>query len=767
MASELRTKMNELYPVRQWDINTVADGKLFTYSSVNTLANRDDFIADEFGKYQQQLNTEIAARTYKDTELAYKANAEIQARKNADQQLLSDLAAEENKFAIHEAQRSENDGSTDAHLTKESYDYLHEQLSEVAEPNLSQWSSITALNGLTDETITLTGSKYIDVTATSDSDITIGYKNPGTTPIGENTGVYLSNGEFIPVSIENESRFGNAIISLHGDSTNNTKTNTTPPDIISAAGYCYVNDTTIPTTITATSTYMYDQIVDDTPLPMGTGTGLKPGRFITNDIISKCLDTGVNNFVIRYDDLGLIKDTHNNVTFEEANGISDLTINIEKLDKYKLYTLNLVPLDYELINRSNANEATYNFTVSFSAAPNKFIDFSSENYKVHTFGYHYNVPAFGINNIDRVLVNLENSTTPSQPYKYWISPHDSDGINSILPQQYYQTYLNDTSYQEYKVNTKNVGYYKVNTDITMYTIQPHSEFIDGYSEDPVLTITTGYELEHAIMPKLGSNKISAVMMTAKFDGSDYDKKLFRRQIAFMRGPDLVAKEAQSETKTPSSRQIANSSHTMQITYENSKISVEQGTVKGSVATAVLKLNGTAATDINDTINKVKIAIRNALRRNTSSMPDSYFSYTVAADNANHITSFSYKTAANGSMITLLIYTTHIMGGPMCFNINGSSITLLTTSSWYGVADSDKISKEIYTFFGGTNISKSKADLENYIKNKLIELNSYIIESSITITYQQVTGESYYNMNYSYNIAEQTGYTIYFFSEATY
>lgn len=500
MASETREKMNELYPVREWDTNTVADGKLFTYSSVNPLANRDDYIADEFGKYQQQLATESSIRTNKDTELVYKANAEIQARKTADQNLMSDLAIEENKLIIHEAQRSEVEGSTDdAHLTKDSYNYLHDNLSLVTEPYLSQWASISALNGLTDETINLTGSKFIEVTATSDSDITIGYKNPDNEPIGEDTGVYLSNGEFLPATNQDGNKFGNAIVNFYCDDDNK---------IVSADSYTYINQSEIP--ITAS---------EDIPT--------KNSKFVWGsrytNLISDAAKKGANNFAIHIKSAGAYAQEH-------------ILFNVEDLEKFKMYTVNVVP---ECGVDTNSN---YNINLTFSADQNKFINYSNDTYAAYTYGYLYNVPQFGAFNgaysneyegTISLSATIDNKTTPVRVPLYANKNIIAKGTNQHpFNDARYDTFLNDGGVYSTRISNTN----------TMYTMQPHTKksmLVNSDENNILYTNGTKTGKIDNVYGIGGHWTIKGKMMTLK---SSFDQHIvYRRQISFMRGQDMQVK----------------------------------------------------------------------------------------------------------------------------------------------------------------------------------------------------------------------------------
>lgn len=532
MASELRTKMNELYPVRQWDINTVADGKLFTYSSVNTLANRDDFIADEFGKYQQQLNTEIANRTYKDTELAYKANAEIQARKNADQELLSKLAGEENareatdtdinntitrlnnELTAHAANRSETTYSPDrpdSHLTNASYTAFNEYLvNELTETNLTNWSSISALNGLTDNTITLTGSKFIDVTTTATDEITIGYKNPGTTPIGESDGVYLYNGEFLEASNPNSNKFGNTVVNFYcHDSTGNDDA------IVSADSCTYINQSVVP---------IYASELLDIKQPKYVWGA----RYTT--LISEAVRQGANNIVVYVRSGGKAAQEH-------------ILFNVEDLEKYKLYTVNVVP-DCE-IDKAAGN---YNINLTFSANPDKFINYSNDNYAAYTYGYFYNVPQFGTYNglysgqyegTVSLSANINNELK-----KVYVPLYNNRNVVDRTTGQYpfndarYDTFLNDGG--QYNESTG-----KVTESVAMYTIQPHTKKTMSINSDKT-------DIKYSLNNKTGTTDnaygigghctIKGKMMTLN---ETIDKHIvYRRQIAFMRGPDI---DVQSST----------------------------------------------------------------------------------------------------------------------------------------------------------------------------------------------------------------------------
>lgn len=556
--STIKDELNEEYKVSQWSRKTVADGNALNRKTIKPLIERDEFLADKIDEFataveteakerkeaDDELNTsiqnEISAREaefqgfldkieeeanireytddrltsnlnfeaerreYEDSKLNEAISAENLERKEEDSKLNSSISALNNSLNNHIKQKVSL--STSGHLTKDDYKKFNNVYDTVYSTS-ANWDNISAIN-IGDNTIsaseiTFNGKKNIGVSSENSSITFFTSGSVGTSA----KPIYLDkNGTFKTCNMSElvANKFGNAIISINGTSANSTYfVNNNPQKWYGVSGVP-LNDHKIETQERNFIT------------------------FYTTDVLDHCFSEGVNNAIVRFDGYNGASGI-NNGRFKQEN-IVDLSIDVGKLEKYKMYNIDLVPLyQSQLPNISGCeyhNEyANLQYSVSFVSNESP-IDFSTPEYKCKTYGYHYNVPAFGVN-----LRDLFQGKDISEN-KSWFLPNRSE--NSDLTNENWQIFLNNTNDSE-------------DGTVCMYTLQPHSE-ISLYTNNNTIDNKES-EYSNVKFENYGNKRITAIWCNVDTNHQNYyiSPKIYRRQISFMRGEDIIGSNANTKT----------------------------------------------------------------------------------------------------------------------------------------------------------------------------------------------------------------------------
>lgn len=525
MASDIQNEMESKYPVSQWSRMTVADGNALNKKTIKPLIERDDFLADKISEFADLIDIESEQRELNDTAISAALDKEIKDRKDQFDAIEEEFSSEagEREAADEELQeqidnhtklRASVETDVSGHVTYDEYTNFNNTYNTVHTYS-GDWDNVSAINvgtgetatKLTDSEVTMVGNNHVSVTSNG-STITVA----STGSVGSvSEPIYMKeDGTFDKCSNATAGKFGNAVISIQGDK---------------ASALCYVNNSITPT--------RYDRIdpeyISDYTAQR-SDTGFVP--FQTTTILDSCFSLGVNNAIIRFDSA----DINTSKQFTSKN-ILDLSIDVNKLEKYKMYTIDLVPLyldtlpiiakDYDWF----VSYANLQYSISFVNNTDKPINFSSDEYSCKTYGYLYNVPAFGQNNRDMFLGTYDSDSHA------FVLPNRSE-CDALLNEKW-QLYVNDSTYNEGNSQT---------TDISMQTIQPHSE-LELYAPGPIVSNNNGIEYAGLYFEKLGSNRIVAIWSNV----DQYDVKpaqgsveshlaepnIYRRQLSFMRGDDIT------------------------------------------------------------------------------------------------------------------------------------------------------------------------------------------------------------------------------------
>lgn len=326
-------------------------------------------------------------------------------------------------------------------------------------------------------------------------------------------------------------KFGNALVSINGST---------------AVANCYINNNNVPTTddgtaVTGTTTLFRDY-------PSFQQYSNPYGLIATNNILTKCAETGANNFVVRYDSAKM-NNTGKTIEFNNIDptkaSILDLNIEVDKLDKYKMYTVNLVPLYQQLYSNTNTDvdlnddmqtedtqkiQGRAQYSISFQGG-NSPINFSTIEYGCKTYGYLYNVPAFGVNYRDGYDVSYTDANK-ANVIRHFL-PEDSE--NGDILNESWHIYANSSTER-----------WSGNSHRTMLTIQPHSE-LKMFTPNHVAGIGDFVAQDGGMIEQLGCNRIPCITMEYsqpynKNKGEYIDNRnlyVYQRQISFMRGDDLA------------------------------------------------------------------------------------------------------------------------------------------------------------------------------------------------------------------------------------
>lgn len=505
MASQLQVEMESKLPVREWNRNTVADGKLFNMSAAGAFVARDDFLANHINDYYIELAEESAERISTDTKLNNKLAQETIDKNNNKLKLISDARAEIATRKATDAKIEQDLSEHASHLSKDDYDDGHieytdfqrfESVTNTVNDNKDNWDNISTIkvgqNSITASDVTLVGDKFIGVTVNDDSNIEFGFTNPTEESIGESKGVYLSNGEFKPCDYEFECQFGDSVITINdGESSYYTA---------SAATYINQSETPILT---------YDTKIESTIF----------GRPYTS-LVQQAVNDGANNITVRIDSA-----TH--TRFPE-----NIVFYPKELDKYKMYTLNIVPVGLPTDKNFHPN-----INIVFSANKDDYINYSDATYASVTFGYLYNVPQFGTfkNDYEGCITMLDddhdNDDIYVPVYKNRNVPNAINNEEKTLNNLRWQLFLNDNS----------------ESKCSMYTIQPHgmsSVLFRTPEVEEGKTRRTLTVYDHNLSTKTtttmhgmaGFTSIKGKMASLY---STHDSCLvYRRQLSFMRGDDI-------------------------------------------------------------------------------------------------------------------------------------------------------------------------------------------------------------------------------------
>lgn len=538
----IKETINDVYPVTQWTRNTIADGNALNKKTIKPLIERDNYIADQIDGFQAQIDAEAEARQDADTILSNDlateraerieqytgfeklVSDEAAARAAADEEIVDSMSDHINKMA--------NDSTIEGggHITHDEYNIFNGVYTTV-NTHSGNWDNISAINAgttkITASDVYFTGENHIAIEADATTN-TITVKTDGS--VGDvSTPIYIdSNGNFQPCSLagNSENKFGNAIISLNKNK---------------AMATCYVNGNgeRAGTKVTYTSK-------ESTPLYKYKNVQLfTPFEYGSSDILNKCLEFGVNNFNIRFDAYSGFQ-TYNDIpdVGVASNNIFDLAVDVDKLEKYKLYNLNMVPL--YLANDLIPSYKTMNmqYSITFSSA-NTPINFSDGGYKCDTYGYFYNVPAFLENKRDFWEINYTSYDAEGKPTEATAYTSFDICENEEIKRERWQVALNDTGVID--IDDASVSKY-----VAMQTLMPHSA-LEIYTPNAI-TVKAGNDtsdIESGGKVKLGSNKISAIYMDActfesvtnEYDETWYKPVLARRQISFMRGDDITSRPA--------------------------------------------------------------------------------------------------------------------------------------------------------------------------------------------------------------------------------
>lgn len=394
--SELRKQMEAAYPVSQWSRTTAADGKWLNKNTIKPLNDRDDFLADAIDGFDAKIKAEADARAAadtaieqsfaneaterasKDTEITTAISNESTAREAADSALQERLGDLNDDLKDHK----ELDAASDefGHLTNTDYVKFNNGATTV-ENNKDNWDNISTITvgttSITGNNVTITGTNNIDVTADS-STKTITVKTTGS--VGDSTTpIYMKeDGTFAACAGGSSNNFGNAIISIGGDTATNPGHN---------YGNCiyFVNNSTQKTCTIPKNT------IEDWQAALRT-----------------MLTAGVNNFVIRFDGDSETKPGWMR-NHPKKNRI-EIRWPADAMDLYKMYTINFVPLAQpgepapDTITENVAEESDCLIVIDGGDDPIKYMN---DQYSWQTYAYYYNVPAF-------IPVKLpENKCTPS------------------------------------------------------------------------------------------------------------------------------------------------------------------------------------------------------------------------------------------------------------------------------------------------------------------------------------------------------------------
>lgn len=522
MASELSNEMNELYPVTEWDRNTVADGKFFRTNTVGKYVLRDDFIADHIDKFYKNLNKEINARINKDINLTIGIAQESQERKDAYSKVYGEYYAElinrqvgdSNLLSLWTEHVNSLASSTSGHITHQEYTNF-KNTNDTVTNNSENWDNISAFHvgdtTLTNEEITITGSDWISVTGTGDNTVKIGYKNKDTKAVGSIQGVYLEDGDFKPAEYSLESKFGDAIISYSYDQAGNNIAQST----------MFINGNNASTTA---------ETIDDSQRVFGKKY---------SKLVDYAVECGANNLIVRYDGIN-----------SAQNAIENILFTVDKLDKYKMYTLNIAPL------AANNTGLNININLVFSGSPDKFINYSNANYMAITYGYNYNVPQFGgyytkterdgklysegcatVTSLDTSFP-AANSSMNKQVYlplcinKNIVNSVDNEKTFNNLR---FDTFLNDFGQYDDEDAVQN----------HMYTVQPHtikSVYFHSIDDEDKNKLTVAAKDFTKGKISAAEGVVGNICIKGKMGylrENMYDHAIYHRQLSFMRGDDLT------------------------------------------------------------------------------------------------------------------------------------------------------------------------------------------------------------------------------------
>lgn len=761
--SELRKQMEATYPVSQWSRTTAADGKWLNKNTIKPLIDRDNFLADQIDGFDAKIQAEAVARAAADTAIEQSFANEATEREAMDETLDARIDDYADDLEAHK----QLDASSDefGHLTNTAYKKFNDAANAV-EDNKDNWDNISTIKVGTDEvtgnTVTITGNKNINVTAdTSTKTITI--QTTGTVGSSNNPIYMKEDGTFEACTGGSTNKFGNAVISLNQQD---------------AAAISYVNNSTSP---------INDSELDCQELYEYTGKygRATPCTVRSSTILNNCIANGVNNFIVRFDGLAIQSEPTSTSSgfIDPSENICDLSIDVEDLEKYKMYTLNLVPLSLDALTNTN-NYVTslprysgrMQISLTFNADENKYIDFSDANYSCKTYGYLYNVPAFGINKRDGYECYYDDDSD----FQYVI-PYFSD--NADVNNERWQISLNDTS--EYDYDRSNVY-----TDISLKTIQPHSE-LSLFTSDTITTCSI--ELDGGTFKKLGSNKISAILMefAGQFDESGSNNKdrlvVYRRQLSFMRGQDITVPSTviSDFSKTPYNQVIA---YNLKFKLDSTSKKVTIPNYNPSYATynsnatnnCYKKLNNTTSNNLNELKESVKTIIRKTYNKNSTDMPDACFTFDDD-DTDNNAFTVTYKLSTTATVIYSLTSTLNISSGfAQYYYFENAAGKLVAETSYadrvYSLKDPPLFIKNFNDKINNGNYTE--ADLNTLAEDFKTQLASQIPQikdnpDSLLVSFfkcsspaQQQTGNAY-KLQWQYTLPEYHGYTLYFFTEATY
>ncbi len=760
--SELRKQMEATYPVSQWSRTTAADGKWLNKNTIKPLIDRDNFLADQIDGFDAKIQAEAIARAATDTAIEKSFANEATERENMDKTLDARIGYYADDLEAHKRLDASSDEF--GHLTNTAYKKFNDAANAV-EDNKDNWDNISTIKVGTDEvtgnTVTITGNKNINVTAdTSTKTITI--QTTGTVGSSNNPIYMKEDGTFEACIGGSTNKFGNAVISLNQQN---------------AAAISYVNNSTSP----INNSELNCQELYEYTGKQGRAT---PCTVRSSTILNNCIANGVNNFIVRFDGLTISSEPEgtNQGRIYPSENICDLSINVEDLEKYKMYTLNLVPLSLDALTNNYYvaelpdSSGRMQISLTFNADENKYIDFSDANYSCKTYGYLYNVPAFGINKRDGYECYYDDDSD----FQYVI-PYFSD--NADVNNERWQISLNDTS--EYDYDRSNVY-----TDISLKTIQPHSE-LSLFTSDTITTCSN--ELDGGTFKKLGSNKISAILMefAGYFDGESKNADslvVYRRQLSFMRGQDITVPSTviSDFSKAPYYKATA---YNLKFKLDSTSKKVTIPDYNPSYATynsnatnnCYKKLNNTTSNSLNELKESVKTIIRKTYNKNsTDDMPDACFIF-ADDDTDNNAFTVTYKLSTTATVTYSLTSTLNISSGFVQYYYYENADGKLVAETSY--ADHVYSPKDPPLFIKNfndkiNNGNYREADLNTLAEDFKTQLASQIPQikdnpSSLLVGFskcsspaQQQTGNAY-KLVWQYTVPEYHGYTLYFFTEATY
>ena len=760
--SELRKQMEATYPVSQWSRTTAADGKWLNKNTIKPLIDRDNFLADQIDGFDAKIQAEAVARAAADTAIENSFANEAKEREDMDNTLDARIVNYANDLKAHK----QLDASSDefGHLTNTAYKKFNDAANAV-ENNKDNWDNISTIKVGTDDvtgnTVTITGNKNINVTAdTSTKTITI--QTTGTVGSSNNPIYMKEDGTFEACTGGSTNKFGNAVISLNQQD---------------AVSISYVNNSTSP----INNSELNCQDLYEYTGKQGRAT---PCTVRSSTILNNCIANGVNNFIVRFDGLTIEEPTSTTPgRIDPSENICDLSIDVEDLEKYKMYTLNLVPLSLDALTNTNNYETTLQdssgrmqISLTFNADENKYINFSDANYLCKTYGYLYNVPAFGINKRDGYECYYDDDSD-----FHYVIPYFSD--NADVNNERWQISLNDTS--EYDYDRSNVY-----TDISLKTIQPHSE-LSLFTPDTITTCSN--ELDGGTFKKLGSNKISAILMefAGQYDKSGSNNKdrlvVYRRQLSFMRGQDITVPSTviSDFSKTRYNKVTA---YNLKFELDSTSKKVTIPNYKPSYATynsnatnnCYKKLNNTTSNSLTELQESVKKIIRTTYNKNSTNMPDACFTFDDDTD--NNAFTVTYKLSTTATVIYSLESTLDISTGSVQYyyfeNADGKLVAELSSGDQtaYLPKDppllienfNDKINNGNYT---EEDLNTLANDFKTQLASQIPQIKDN--PSSLLVSFfpckspaQQQTGNAY-KLEWQYTVPKYHGYTLYFFTEATY